>query len=93
MVTLTLVLNDCEPVQPDNNDDIVVLEVDNYSIKFSASRPPLEINLPRFKWNWIKNYKNKNKQNKYRIIQCPVFKRGRRKGKAKNKSLFKSNMG
>jgi len=86
-VTLTLVLNDCEPPDPNRDDDIVVLEVDNYSIKFSASRPSLQINLPRFKWNWIKNYKNKNKQNKYRIIPCPVFKRGRRKGKVRKGKL------
>ena len=90
---LTLVLNDCRDIDIDTDEEIVVLEVDNYSIKFSSGQPPLKIKLPAIKWKWIKKQKNKNKQNKYRIIPCAVFKRGKRREKAKKKSSFKSRMG
>ena len=93
VVTLTLVLNDCRDIDIDTDEEIVVLEVDNYSIKFSSGQPPLKIKLPAIKWKWIKKQKNNNKLNKFRRMTCDVFKRGKRKGKAKKKSSFKSRMG
>jgi hypothetical protein len=90
-IKLNVVINTCEPPNPDPDDDITILEVDNYSIKFSSRRSPLQITLPKFKFRWDKKTKKKN--HKFRIYDC--FKFGeKRKAKGKNKiRKFNRNRG
>jgi len=92
-IKLNVVINVCEenPVDPD--DDITILEVDNYSIKFSSKRAPLQITLPKFKFRWDK--KDKKKNHKFKIYDCFKFdKKGSGRARGKNKiRKFNKNRG
>jgi len=90
-IKLNVVINMCEEPDIDPDDDITILEVDNYSIKFSSRQLPLQITLPKFEFRWDK--KDKKKNHKFKIYDC--FKFGeKRKAKGKNKiRKFNRNRG
>jgi hypothetical protein len=84
-VQLNVVINICEK-DFDTDDDITILEVDNYSIQFKSSQPGLKIKLPKFKAKWEKKKKKKN--HRFKLYDC--FKWGKKGGKKpKGRRKFK----